>query len=158
MKFISYGFLIRMRNVLMWISINESKMEHAYQKMSIRKFWCMFWYRLKYLRRICVQDYAYMSSCYTGSWGGVKILPPPGARFFPWGSFEYTVKVGGGWGEGQKTKKKDLQEALQILEIIGAEGQNRTADTGIFSLSQGFSRFFTFLHNVVFVFILSMCY
>jgi hypothetical protein len=25
-----------------------------------------------------------------------------------------------------------LQEALQILEIIGAEGQNRTADTGIF--------------------------
>ena len=40
--------------------------------------------------------------------------------------------MGRGWGEGQKTKKKDLQEALQILEIIGAEGQNRTVDTGIF--------------------------
>lgn len=63
----------------MWtcLSINESEMGHAYQNMGMEKFKCMFWYRLKYLKKICVQDYAYMSSCYAGSWGGVGGIPPP---------------------------------------------------------------------------------
>ncbi len=43
----------------MWtyLSINEPVMGHAYQKMGMEKFRCMFWYGLKYFRKICVQDY-----------------------------------------------------------------------------------------------------
>jgi hypothetical protein len=51
-------------------------MEHAYQKMSICNFQCMFRYRLKYIETICVQEYVYMTSSYTGPWGGSFKKPP----------------------------------------------------------------------------------
>jgi hypothetical protein len=39
------------------LSTNELEMGHAYQKMIMENFGCMFLYGLNYLRKICVQDY-----------------------------------------------------------------------------------------------------
>ena len=54
--------------------------------------------------------------------------------------------------------KKRLAKIMANPFKIGAEGQNRTADTGIFSLFEWFLRLFPLLSNLIFVFILSMCY
>ena len=47
-----------------------------YQKMGTWKFWCMFWYGLKYLRRICVKIYMDALCIVCGSRVGSKIKPP----------------------------------------------------------------------------------
>jgi len=58
-------------------------------------------------------------------------------------------------GQIQKIKNGLWFLISQPIEIVGAEGQNRTADTGIFSLFERFLQYFMMFFNVAFVFILS---
>ena len=46
-------------------------MEHAYQKMDLKNYDVCSG-MAKIIRNINVPECVYMSSCYTGSWGGVK--------------------------------------------------------------------------------------
>ena len=71
-----YSLLLNLHSSEMTIVvITRDELGHAYQKMTIGKFRGIFWYGLNNLKKICVQDYVYMSSSYTGSWGGVKNSP-----------------------------------------------------------------------------------
>ena len=70
----------------------------------------MFRYRLKNLGRICVHEYVYMTSCYTGSSGRSKFYPP---LQFQQNSFpEVPLNTRQKWGEMQRAKKKGLREIL----------------------------------------------